>query len=178
MLQCPSPLLAQSGHRDGAEQCPLLGVKRTTEINRNGRERISSSLSQVKFFPIESPAQICRADADLHDARFVDAGDADIFEDLVVGLALARLLNHDLLRAGDQRPERRSLRLLGRIRAEREIGPGSGQIGMARGIGDQELLDGGLAVNVLENSIDGIALIPFFSAAATYCAVSVAPPTM
>jgi hypothetical protein len=25
-----SPLLAQSGHRDAAPQCPLLGVKRTS----------------------------------------------------------------------------------------------------------------------------------------------------
>jgi hypothetical protein len=26
---CANPLWAQSGHRDGAEECPLLGVKRT-----------------------------------------------------------------------------------------------------------------------------------------------------
>ena len=29
MLQCMSPLLAQSGHPSVVRQCPLLGVKRT-----------------------------------------------------------------------------------------------------------------------------------------------------
>jgi hypothetical protein len=29
LLQCMSPLLAQSGYHDRAELCPLLGVKRT-----------------------------------------------------------------------------------------------------------------------------------------------------
>jgi hypothetical protein len=29
-LQCMRLLLAQSGHRDGADGCPLLGVKRTS----------------------------------------------------------------------------------------------------------------------------------------------------
>jgi len=42
----------------------------------------------------------------LHDARFVDAGDADKFEDLVVDLALARVLDDDLLGDSDKRPER------------------------------------------------------------------------
>jgi hypothetical protein len=30
LLHCTSPLLAQSGHRDGAEECPLLGERRTS----------------------------------------------------------------------------------------------------------------------------------------------------
>ena len=30
LLQCMSPLLAQSGHPSPAHQCPLLGVKRTS----------------------------------------------------------------------------------------------------------------------------------------------------
>ena len=71
-----------------------------------------------------SLAQIRRGHADLHDARLVDAGDADKFEDLVVDLALARVLDNDLLGAGNQRPERRRLQLLGRIGVEREIDPG------------------------------------------------------
>jgi hypothetical protein len=29
LLQCMSPLLAQSGHSDTLNQCPLLGAKRT-----------------------------------------------------------------------------------------------------------------------------------------------------
>jgi len=37
---------------------------------------------------------------DLHDGRFGDAGDADKFEDLVVDLALARVLDHHLLGPG------------------------------------------------------------------------------
>jgi hypothetical protein len=66
----------------------------------------------------DSLAQIRRGHADLHDARLINAGDADEFEDLVVDLALARVLDHDLLGAGDQRPERRRLWLLGQIGAE------------------------------------------------------------
>ena len=62
-----------------------------------------------------SLTQIRRGHPDLHDARFVDAGDADIFEDLVVDFALASVLDDDRLGAGNQRPERRSLRLLFRI---------------------------------------------------------------
>jgi hypothetical protein len=30
MLQCMSPLLAQSGHIEASSRCPLLGVKRTS----------------------------------------------------------------------------------------------------------------------------------------------------
>jgi hypothetical protein len=30
LLQCMSPLMAQSGHPTIARQCPLLGVKRTS----------------------------------------------------------------------------------------------------------------------------------------------------
>src|SRR5262249_13194830 len=30
LLQCMSPLLAQSGHPDDDSECPLLGVKRTS----------------------------------------------------------------------------------------------------------------------------------------------------
>ena len=30
LLHCMSPLLAQSGHPDALNQCPLLGVKRTS----------------------------------------------------------------------------------------------------------------------------------------------------
>ena len=30
LLQCMSPLLAQSGHRNSTQECPLLGVKRTS----------------------------------------------------------------------------------------------------------------------------------------------------
>src|SRR5215472_5268938 len=43
MLQCP--LLAQSGHADALNQCPLLGVKRTSVSprSRNGRYGISDS---------------------------------------------------------------------------------------------------------------------------------------
>jgi CheY-like chemotaxis protein len=31
LLQCMSPLLAQSGHADRAQRCPLSGVKRTLD---------------------------------------------------------------------------------------------------------------------------------------------------
>ena len=48
----------------------------------------------------ESLAQIRCRDADLHNARFIDAGDADKFEGLVVDLALARVLDHHLLGPG------------------------------------------------------------------------------
>ena len=68
---------------------------------------------------------------DLNDPRFVDARHADIFENLVVDLALARRLVHHLFRAGDERPECRRLRLLGRIGAESEVDSGICQIGMA-----------------------------------------------
>jgi hypothetical protein len=34
MLHCMSPLLAQSGHPDALNQCPLLGVKRTLSGGR------------------------------------------------------------------------------------------------------------------------------------------------
>src|SRR5262249_29521112 len=90
----------------------------------------------------KSLAQIRRAHADLHDARLVDAGDADIFENLVVDLALARILDDDLLGARDQRPECRGLRLLAGIGAEREVDPGIGQISVPRRIGNPEFLNG------------------------------------
>jgi hypothetical protein len=50
-------------------------------------------------------AQVSRADTHLDDPGFVDAGNAHVFEDLVVDFALARSLDHDLLTAVDQRPE-------------------------------------------------------------------------
>jgi len=112
---------------------------------------------------------------DLHDGRFGDAGDADKFEDLVVDLALARVLDHHLLGPGDQRPERRRLRLLGGIPAEREIDPGIGQIGMTGRIGESELFDRGLVGDVV---LIASGVMPFFCAAATNCAASMASPTI
>jgi hypothetical protein len=32
MLQCMSPLVAQSGHDNQAQRCPLSGVKRTSKF--------------------------------------------------------------------------------------------------------------------------------------------------
>src|SRR5262249_8343556 len=77
-------------------------------------------------------AQIVGADADLDDARLVDAGHGDVLEPAVVGLALARLLDDNVLGAGDQRPEGRCLRVLGGIGAEGEIDPGVVEVGVAR----------------------------------------------
>jgi hypothetical protein len=34
MLHCMSPLLAQSGRREGGEECPLSGVKQTSGFGR------------------------------------------------------------------------------------------------------------------------------------------------
>ena len=34
LLQCMSPVMAQSGRLDCAEGCPLLGVKRTSQFDR------------------------------------------------------------------------------------------------------------------------------------------------
>ena len=42
-------------------------------------------------------AQVCGGNADLHDSSFVDAGNTYIFENLVIDLALARTLDHDVL---------------------------------------------------------------------------------
>ena len=78
------------------------------------------------------------ADADLHDARLVDPGHADILEDAVVDLALLRRLDHNRRGASDQRPEGRGLRLLGGIAVEGEVDAGVGEIGAAAGIGDPE----------------------------------------
>jgi hypothetical protein len=67
--------------------------------------------------------KVFRADADLHNPRLVDPGDADIFEHAVIDFALARRLDDNFLAAGDQRPECGRLRLLCRIRAESEVDP-------------------------------------------------------
>jgi hypothetical protein len=40
--------MAQSGHRDGAEECPLLGVKRTSQIRPVNR-RIEALGTEVRF---------------------------------------------------------------------------------------------------------------------------------
>ena len=81
----------------------------------------SPAMTKTMRLSNRSLAQIRRRHADLHDARFIDPGDPDIFEDLVVDLALARVLNHQSLGAGKQRPECRSLRLLFGIGAEGKI---------------------------------------------------------
>src|SRR5262249_52024556 len=42
MLQCMSPLLAQSGHPKSLNQCPLLGVKRTSQMRPIQHQRRSA----------------------------------------------------------------------------------------------------------------------------------------
>src|SRR5205085_3509423 len=69
-------------------------------------------------------AQVGHADTHLDDPGFVHAPNAHVFENLVVDFALACSLDHNILAAVDQRPERGRLGLLYRIRAEREIDPG------------------------------------------------------
>ena len=74
--------------------------------------------------------EAARADANLHDARLVDAGDGNILEDPIVNFALTRFLDHHLLAAVDHGPKHRGLWLLCRIRAEREVNAGVREVGM------------------------------------------------
>jgi hypothetical protein len=46
-----------------------------------------------------SGSQVCGSHTDLHDTSFIDAGNAYVFETLVIDLALARTLDHDVLAA-------------------------------------------------------------------------------
>ena len=44
-------------------------------------------------------AQVGGGNTDLHDLSFVDTGNAYVFENLVIDLALAQILDHDVLAA-------------------------------------------------------------------------------
>jgi hypothetical protein len=46
-------------------------------------------------------AQVCGRNTDLHDAMFVDAGNAYVFENLIIDLALVRALDHNRFPAGE-----------------------------------------------------------------------------
>jgi hypothetical protein len=107
------------------------------------------------------------ADADLHDARLVGSGHADILENTIVDLTLLRRLRHRRRAAGDQRPEGRGLRLPGRVAVEGEVDAGVGEIGAAAGIGDPEFLDRDLAAISFSAALISAGSMSAFSAAAT-----------
>ena len=46
-------------------------------------------------------AQVCGRNTDLYDAMFVDAGNAYVFENLIIDLALVRALDHNRFSAGE-----------------------------------------------------------------------------
>ena len=56
LLHCMSPLLAQSGHHDTLNQCPLLGVKRTLLTRDKGR-RIAANIAKLTDF--RCPGRFC-----------------------------------------------------------------------------------------------------------------------
>src|SRR5262249_6343487 len=102
-------------------------------------------------------AQVCGRNTDLYDSSFVDAGNTYIFENLVIDLALACTLDHDVLAAVEYRRECRCLWLLWRVRDESEVPAGIGQISVLRRIGDPELLYGRSFSNAFQNRINCVA---------------------
>src|SRR5215204_2004091 len=77
----------------------------------------------------------------LNDTRLVHSSHTDVLENLVVDLALPRLLDDDLLTSVDQRPEVRRLRLLHGIAAEGKVHSGVGKVCVSRSVRYQKLLN-------------------------------------
>ena len=126
-------------HEAGAGELAELGVEHPDGVDVAGRK-------QGIHRPVEADAalqlgKIGGVEADLDDARFVDAGDAGIFEVVVVDLPLARLLNDLVGLALEQRPEHMRLGLFERRGAEGEIDIEVAEISVALLVGDPELIE-------------------------------------
>ena len=84
---------------------------------------------------------------DLDDPRFVHSSDTNILEDLVIDLALSRLLNDNLLAAVNQGPECGRLWLLRVIAVECKVHAGVREIRVTCSVGNPKLLDCGVLRN-------------------------------
>src|SRR5262249_19369277 len=133
---------------------------------------ISFDFVALHLKPLFASRKIFRGHTNLDNPGLINTGYAHVCKDAVINFALARLLDHNVLAGGDQRPKSGCLGLLGRVRTESEIDPGIGQVSMTRRIGDPEFPNGGFRGDLFQSRVYIVLFIPVFSASATKWAAS------